>query len=112
MPEPGYWLSLSTARQVLALFGSDDSHRLAAVTYLILDAIAAAARGGELSPAPPGSAAEAAARRIARRCVRLIQGCLREEEWPEAVAAFSQVVGEELAGLVGDSVHSERRVAT
>lgn len=107
MPEPGrYALSLSAARRILAMFGREDPHRLAEATYLILDAIHEAERGDPSPALSPVGATELVAERIARRCVRLIQGCLREEEWQEAAAEFSRVAGEELAALAGGPVHS------
>jgi hypothetical protein len=40
-----------------------------------------------------------AARRIARRCRWIIQGCLREEEWGDCEDEFNNVVIEELERL-------------
>ena len=52
----------------------------------------------------------ALARRIARRCRWIVQGCLREEEWGDADDEFYQVVFDEFirnGKLEPD--HSERR---
>lgn len=41
----------------------------------------------------------AIARRVARRCRWIVQGCLREEEWRDADIEFYRVVCDELLRL-------------
>ncbi len=42
---------------------------------------------------------EQAIREIARRCVFLIRGCLREEEWQDARSEFERIIRHELEQL-------------
>lgn len=51
----------------------------------------------ESSPANP--ALHEAAIRIAHHCRRIVQTCLREEEWPEADREFYRVARAELEAL-------------
>lgn len=39
--------------------------------------------------------------RIARRCRRIVQACLREEEWAEADQEFYRIIREELERWTG-----------
>ena len=48
---------------------------------------------------PADAPLDRVARRIARKCRHIVQGCLREEEWLEADREFFRVAREELEGF-------------
>lgn len=45
---------------------------------------------------------QAAALRMARRCRRVVQGCLREEEWRDCDIEFEAIILQELRRLLKD----------
>lgn len=47
-----------------------------------------------------------AARRMAVECRRIIQGCLREEEWQDADQEFAAIILAGLSKLVSESCNS------
>jgi hypothetical protein len=44
------------------------------------------------------------ARELARRCRRVIQACLREEEWRDADQEFTRIIGDGLKRVAGAAV--------
>jgi hypothetical protein len=56
-----------------------------------------------LNPIQPADAAiHALAMRLARRCRRIVQACLREEEWADADREFYLTIREELEAMGDD----------
>jgi hypothetical protein len=50
-----------------------------------------------------------AAQAITQDCLWLIRGCLREEEWPDALAEFYRIARERIAAMRPASFDSGRR---
>jgi hypothetical protein len=61
--------------------------------------------GGTAGMAGQEGEIEDAARRMARACRRIVQACLREEEWADADEEFERVI---LAGLKNLEASRER----
>ncbi len=57
---------------------------------------------------PTSPAIHETAIRIARGCRRIVQACLREEEWDEADREFYLVAREELESFQADKESSQR----
>jgi hypothetical protein len=81
----------------------DASPEAIRVAMLALIGTVAPRRKGSSPPAPRRQKVlDETARRLARECRALVQGCLREEEWQDADREFFAVIAAGLAALNGD----------